>query len=55
MEKLLPGVLYHVQAVEHRGPEGVFVHLVLEHKGAKASVVEVPIEELDSWNNVSLN
>lgn len=55
MEKLRPDVLYHVQAVEVRGPEGTFVHLVLEDPERKAAVVEVPIEELHIWTNVFLN
>lgn len=49
-----PGVLYHVQAVEYRGPEGTFLHLVLEHASG-ASVIEVPIQDTMVWNNVSLN
>ena len=54
MTRIEPDVLYHVQAVENIGPEGTFVHIVLEHPDG-ATVVEVPIEEMDTWDNVSLN
>lgn len=53
MVRVDPDVIYSVQAIENRGPEGTFVHLVLEHPSG-TNVVEIPIEELDLWQ-ISLN